>query len=85
MDSNKATTPSSGIASNYVPRKQLAKDLGERVRGRPFSEHTLIAWERDQKGPPTTRIGRDVVYYIPSVEQWLKAQERVSVKKDSAA
>lgn len=65
-------------AANYIPRKQLAKELGERLRGRPYSEFTLIAWERDGKGPPTTRIGRDVVYRETSVEKWLQAQERAA-------
>jgi hypothetical protein len=65
----------SEIAADYIPRKQLAKELGERLRGRPYSEFTLIAWERDGKGPPPTRVGRDVVYSIPSVQKWLKAQE----------
>ena len=66
------------IASNFIPRKQLAKELGERLRGRAYSEFTLMAWERDGKGPPVTRIGRDVVYSIPSVEKWLQAQERAA-------
>jgi hypothetical protein len=66
------------IAANYIPRKKLAIELGERLRGRPYSEFTLIAWEKDGKGPPVTRIGRDVVYSIPSVEKWLKAQERAA-------
>lgn len=64
------------FASNYIPRKQLAKELGERLRGRPYSEFTLIAWERDGKGPPPTRVGRDVVYSISSVEKWLRSQEQ---------
>jgi hypothetical protein len=63
------------FASNYIPRKQLAKELGERLRGKPYAELTLIHWERDGKGPPATRVGRDVVYSIPSVERWLRAQE----------
>lgn len=67
---------STDFASNYIPRKQLAKELGERLRGKPYSEFTLIAWERDGRGPPPTRIGRDVVYSIPSVEKWLKSQEQ---------
>jgi hypothetical protein len=67
-----------GIAANYIPRKQLAKELGERLRGRPYSEFTLIAWEKDGKGPPVTRVGRDVVYSLPSVEKWLQAQERAA-------
>ncbi|TYL87800.1 helix-turn-helix transcriptional regulator [Bradyrhizobium cytisi] len=63
------------IATNYIPRKQLAKELGTRLRGRPYSEFTLIAWEKDGKGPPATRIGRDVVYRASSVEKWLLSQE----------
>ncbi len=64
------------FAKNYIPRKQLAKELGERLRGRPFSEFTLMAWERDGKGPPPTRCGRSVVYAIASVEKWLASQEQ---------
>jgi hypothetical protein len=66
----------SEIAADYIPRKTLAAVLGERLRGRPYSEFTLIAWEKDGKGPPVTRIGRDVVYRADSVEKWLKAQEK---------
>ncbi|MET4319315.1 hypothetical protein [Bradyrhizobium sp. RT5a] len=68
------------IATNYIPRKQLAKELGTRLRGRPYSEFTLIAWEKDGKGPPVTRIGRDVVYRASSVENWLQSQERAADK-----
>ena len=63
------------FASNYISREQLAKELGERLRGRPFSEHALWAWERDGKGPPATRVGRGVFYSITSVERWLRSQE----------
>lgn len=64
------------FVSNYIPRKQLAKELGEKLRGRPYSEFTLIAWEKDGKGPPATRVGRDVTYFIPSVEKWLRQREQ---------
>ena len=74
----------SEIAANLIPRKQLAKELGERLRGRPYSEFTLIAWERDGRGPPVTRVGRDVLYSIPSVEKWLQAQERAANGSTSA-
>jgi hypothetical protein len=63
------------FASNYISRKKLAKELGERLRNKPFAELTLINWERDGKGPPATRVGRAVLYYGPSVEAWLRAQE----------
>lgn len=62
--------------ANYISRKDLAVQLGERMRGRPYSVNTLSLWERDGRGPPPTRIGRDVVYAIASVERWLRAQER---------
>jgi hypothetical protein len=64
------------ISANYIPRKQLAKELGERLRGRPYAEVTLRVWERDGCGPPVTRIGRDVLYFLPSVEKWLRSQEQ---------
>jgi hypothetical protein len=64
------------IAADYIPRKILAAELGKRLRGRPYSEFTLIAWEKDGKGPPVTRIGRDVVYRAASVEKWLVSQEQ---------
>ena len=72
------------IATDYIPRKTLAAELGKRLSGRPYSEFTLIAWERDGKGPPATRVGRDVVYRASSVEKWLKAQERAA-KNETAA
>jgi hypothetical protein len=72
------------IAANYISRKQLAKELGKRLRGRPYSEFTLISWEKDGKGPPVTRIGRDILYSIPSVEKWLQAQERAAKSETSA-
>ncbi len=67
---------STEIAADYIPRKTLAAELGNRLRGRPYSEFTLIAWEKDGKGPPVTRIGRDVVYRAASVEEWLQSREK---------
>jgi hypothetical protein len=66
------------FASGYIPRKRLANELGERLRGKPYSEMTLITWEKEGKGPPATRIGRDVLYSLSGVEKWLKAQERAA-------
>lgn len=58
------------ILKDYVSREQLAANIGK-------STKTLVRWELDGHGPPVTRIGRDVLYYIPSVEKWLRSQERV--------
>jgi hypothetical protein len=69
-------------------QRNIAKPLSpitREGRGRPYAELTLITWEKDGKGPPVTRIGRDVVYSIPSVERWLKAQERAGCGSTEAA
>ena len=66
------------IEANYISRKDLAVQLGERMRGRPYSVNTLMLWEKDGRGPPVTRIGRDVVYAVASVERWLLAQEKAT-------
>jgi hypothetical protein len=57
------------ILKDYVPREKLAEQIGKSVK-------TLVRWENDGKGPPVTRMGRDVLYFLPSVEKWLRAQER---------
>lgn len=59
----------------FITRKQLGIELGQRMRDRPYSEFTLMAWERNGYGPPVTRIGRDVVYRRQAVEDWLLSQE----------
>jgi hypothetical protein len=57
------------ILKDYVSREQLAANIGK-------STKTLIRWELDGSGPPVTRLGRDVLYYIPSIEKWLRSQEQ---------
>jgi predicted DNA-binding transcriptional regulator AlpA len=57
------------ILKDYISRDDLAAKIGKSVK-------TLVRWENDGKGPPVTRIGRDVLYRIPSVEKWLQAQEQ---------
>lgn len=59
----------------YILRKVLAVELGERIRGKAYSEFTLIRWEKDGTGPPVTRIGRDVLYRASSVEKWILSKE----------
>jgi hypothetical protein len=65
-------------SAEYLPRPQFAEWLGNRVRGRPYSEFTLMAWEKDGRGPPVTRVGRDVIYSIPSAERWLASLEKAA-------
>jgi hypothetical protein len=59
------------ILKDYVSREQLAVNIGK-------STKTLVRWELDGRGPPVTRIGRDVLYYLPSVEKWLRSQEKTA-------
>jgi hypothetical protein len=59
------------LLKDYLSREQLAAKLDK-------TEKTLVRWERDGKGPPVTRMGRDVLYSIPSFEKWLKTQERAA-------
>jgi hypothetical protein len=56
------------ILKNYRTRKQLAADLN-------VAELTLIRWEQDRKGPPVTRIGRQVLYSRAGTERWLASLE----------
>jgi hypothetical protein len=63
------------ITDQYIRRNELAKELGERMRGRPYKEGTLIGWERKGKGPPITKLGREVFYFLPSIEEWLRSKE----------
>jgi predicted DNA-binding transcriptional regulator AlpA len=65
------------ILKDYISRDQLAEKIGKSVK-------TLVRWENDGKGPPVTRMGRDVLYSIPSFERWLKAQERAARGTTSA-
>jgi hypothetical protein len=59
------------ILKDYIPREKLAADIGKSVK-------TLVRWELDGRGPPVTRLGRDVLYYIPSLQKWLRQQEEQS-------
>jgi len=65
------------ILSDYIPRKQLAAELG-------LAEATLIRWEKDGRGPPCTRVGRDPLYYKPSIEKWLRSCERAKPRASAA-
>jgi hypothetical protein len=38
------------ITAGYVSRKELARLLGESFQGKPYSEFTIIAWEKNRQG-----------------------------------
>lgn len=53
--------------NDFVPRKQLAKEMG-------LNERTLINWEVDGKGPPVTRVSRKVLYSRTAFRAWLASR-----------
>jgi predicted DNA-binding transcriptional regulator AlpA len=59
------------LLKDYIPRADLAAEIG-------YTEKTLIRWELDGKGPPTTRIGRQIFYRKSSVERWLRDLEQAT-------
>ena len=67
---------STGLAEGYLTRQQLAEQLGNRFRGRPYSEAAIRVWEREGTGPPRTKIGNTTLYNIESVEAWLRSKEK---------
>jgi hypothetical protein len=75
---NKQDMAMTDLLQDYIPRKALAEEIG-------YTEKTLINWELDGRGPPATRIGRQVLYFRPSVEKWLRSQERVARGSTSAS
>lgn len=62
---------------DYINEKQLAKQLGEKLRGKPFNERTLMEWRKKKIGPPAKQLGESTwVYYIPYVEAWLQKNDK---------
>jgi hypothetical protein len=61
------------ILSEYAPEAEVAKQLGK-------SPRTLARWRMLRIGPPPTQIGRETVYRIDAVRDWLQSRERKLVR-----
>lgn len=61
------------ILSEYAPEAEVAKQLGK-------SPRTLARWRMLRIGPPPTQIGRETVYRIDAVLEWLKSRETKIVR-----
>lgn len=57
-----------GIFKDYLTREQVADLLGKSVP-------TLDRWHRLGEGPVRTKIGKTVLYRVPSLKAWMLAQE----------
>jgi hypothetical protein len=57
------------LLEDYLDRAACARMLGK-------SPRTLQLWERRREGPPVTYVGRRALYYVPSLRDWIREQER---------
>jgi predicted site-specific integrase-resolvase len=57
------------ILDNYLSDAQLAAELGVCAK-------TLERWRAEGQGPPTTKLGRKILYRRASVAKWLEGQEQ---------
>jgi hypothetical protein len=68
-DLSTATVPAVALGSDYLTPAELAPRLG-------VSERTLMRWHAARRGPPRIMYGRQIRYRWPSVENWIRKQER---------
>ena len=61
--------PAKVVLDGYVTRRGLADEFGVSLR-------TVDRWEALRIGPARTTIGKQVLYRVESVRDWLKARER---------
>jgi predicted DNA-binding transcriptional regulator AlpA len=54
------------------------KDLSDYLGGVPIN--TIYKWNKDGTGPKRHKLGRCIYYRWADVEEWIKANERVSFR-----
>ena len=71
MQALKVLKMTDSILAGYLSERQLAEQLGLKVR-------TVRQWRIERVGPPFTFIGqdRDPRYRIEAVRQWLRSREQ---------
>jgi hypothetical protein len=68
--------PHTGILVDYLPEPKLAAELGHCAR-------TLARWRALRIGPPFTMSGKQVLYNVEAVRQWLAAGGTAGVRDKS--
>ena len=58
----------SGLLTGWLNRTDLAREL-------TLSVDTLQRWETRRMGPPCVRVGRNLLYRMEAVRDWLQEQE----------
>jgi phage terminase Nu1 subunit (DNA packaging protein) len=61
--------PAKVVLDGYVTRRGLADEFGVSLR-------TVDRWEELHIGPARTTLGKQILYRVESVRDWLKARER---------
>jgi phage terminase Nu1 subunit (DNA packaging protein) len=61
--------PAKMALGGYITRRGFADEFGVSLR-------TVDRWEKRRIGPARTTIGKQVLYRVESVQDWLKARER---------
>ena len=56
------------LLADFLRRREAAAEL-------QVCERTLYRWRRLGQGPPTTRLGRRVLYKRSSLLEWLRGRE----------
>lgn len=64
-----ATNVKGGILDDYFTDVELAAEL-------KISPRTIARWRSLREGPPTTRMGRKLLYRRDAVRKWLADLER---------
>jgi excisionase family DNA binding protein len=62
------------LLQEYLVPEALASQLGVSLR-------TIYRWNALGYGPPRVRVGRKILYHLPAVQEWLKANERQPVRQ----
>lgn len=61
--------PSAGLLSDYMDKKQTAREL-------QISPRTLVGWHALKCGPPRVKVGRKWLYRKAAVAEWLISNEQ---------
>jgi hypothetical protein len=56
--------PRTGVLAGFIPESELATELGACTR-------TIARWRALRIGPPFVKSGKQILYNVETVRQWL--------------
>ena len=62
------TTATGGLLGDFLTEPELARELG-------VCQMTVRRWRAVGDAPPTTRLGRRILYRRDAVADWLKSRQ----------